>query len=66
MNDHLKGCRLNDKKNKLQQEMKSYAHVWKSCAACAHEEDDIKKNKDDIRIYCKLVGWYSRSRNLQK
>ena len=47
--------------------MEFFAHVWKSCAACAHKEDEInKKNKDNTMIYCKLVGWYSRSRNLQK
>ena len=46
--------------------MEFIEHVWKSSAACAHEEDDIKKNKDDTMIYFKLVVWYSRSRNLQK
>ena len=36
--------------------MESSAHVWISCAACAHEEDDIKANKDTMQIYSKLIG----------
>ena len=35
------GCR----NTKLQQEMECIAHVWKSSAACAHEEDDIKQTR---------------------
>jgi hypothetical protein len=36
---------------KLKQEMEFIAHDWKSNAACAHEEDDIKKNIDDTMLY---------------
>ena len=42
----------------LNLKMELSAHAWKSCAACAHDEDDMN-------VYCKRVGCFKRSRNLQ-
>ena len=45
-NDGKKECR----NTKLEQEMELFAHVWKSCGAYAHKEDDMKQTKGHDNI----------------